>query len=923
MASDSFADMQGKTVCLVDGSGYIFRAYYSLPAMTRSDGTPTNAVYGFCLMLSRLLKDKPADRWAVLFDTARTTFRNTIYPAYKANRSDPPEDLVPQFALMREAVQAHGVASIELEGFEADDLIASLAHAAVAQGAKVTIVSSDKDLMQLVSPQIRMWDPMKNRWIDAQQVQEKFGVTPERVIDVQALAGDSSDNVPGVEGIGPKTAAELIQKYGDLESVLARASEIPQPRRRQRLMEQAEQALISRKLVTLRSDVPVELQRVTPPSLDPAALSDFFKAMEFSSLLKSLPPRNTPGSGGTQKEQDTQRQPETPAAGAAVTPDYALVQTPEALQAWCQRIMHEGVMAFDLETTSLTPHKAEVVGIALAVKPGQACYIPIGHRLVLLEEQLLPEQVWPALTSLLTEPSVLKVMHNAKYDLGVLLNLGITVTALDDTLLMSFVLDAGRHGHGMDELARLYLEFNPISFEEVCGKGKDQKNFADVSLEAACAYAAEDADVTVRLHKLFRQRLVQENMLTVYETIERPLPPVIAAMEHRGIQVNPDLLRTLSADFGQRLTQLEGEIRVLAEDESLNPGSPRQLGEVLFGKLGLPGAKKTRTGQFVTDQATLEPLQGQHEIVEKVLQWRHTAKLKSTYTDALLEHRDPDNDRVHTHFSMTGAQTGRLSSTEPNLQNIPIRTPEGRAIREAFIAAPGCMLVALDYSQIELRLLAEIADIESLRAAFARGEDIHKATAAQVFAVAPEAVDSTMRRHAKSINFGVIYGISAHGLALQIGASRTEAQRFIDQYLERYPGIAAYMERARAQMREQGFVRTLFGRKIHIRGGQNKNPVARRYAERQAINAPIQGSAADVIKRAMWRIHQSLCARGLEREFRVLLQVHDELVVEVPEGRVDEAVDLMRCEMEGAAAPLMDLRVALTVDCESGRTWGL
>ncbi|RVU36360.1 DNA polymerase I [Hwanghaeella grinnelliae] len=904
---------------LIDGSAYIFRAFFALPPMTRSDGTPTNAVMGFSSMILNLIEQTDADYVAVIFDAKRENFRNEIYPDYKGHRPDAPEELRPQFSLIRDATEAFNLPCLEMEGYEADDLIATYAKQAVAKGSKVTIVSSDKDLMQLVQDGIEMWDPMKNTAIHHDQVVEKFGVPPEKVVDVQALAGDSTDNVPGVPGIGIKTAAQLIVDYGDLDTLLERAGEIKQPKRRENLIEHAELARISRELVRLKQDVPVEvpLEELKRRPLDNDRLLEFLKLMEFKRLIARF-----------QTEEAAQEASE--AAAAPAETDYQLVQDEAALKAWIDAAYKTGILAVDTETTGLDAMQADLVGICLSTEPGKACYIPLGHvgegegDLLSSGDAEAPKQI-PMATALdllrpvLADPSVLKVGQNLKYDLQILGRLDVPVTPIDDTMLMSFCVDGGAHGHGMDELADLHLGMKTIKFEEVCGKGKNQITFDKVPLDKALAYAAEDADITLRLHRALKPRLLADRMTTLYETIERPLAQILADMERAGIKVDPKTLKEMSADFAKRIADLEAEIHKDAGQE-FNVASPKQLGEILFDKLGLKGGKKTKSGGYSTDSGVLEPLALDNPIVQKVLDFRGLSKLKSTYTDALVEDINPQTKRVHTSYSMVGAQTGRLSSTDPNLQNIPIRTAEGRRIREAFIAEPGCKLISLDYSQIELRLVAEIADLDALKQAFQDGLDIHAMTASEVFGVPLKEMDSETRRKAKAINFGIIYGISAFGLANQIGVSRTEAKDFIDRYFERFPGIRKFMDETVEGCREKGYVETLFGRRIHLGGINDKNPMRRGYAERQAINAPIQGTAADIIKRAMIRIPGALAEAGLD-DVTMLLQVHDELIFEAPADKAEKAVPVIRDVMEGAAGPARTLSVPLEVEAGIADNW--
>ncbi|GAB6052079.1 DNA polymerase I [Magnetospira thiophila] len=910
-----------KHVFLVDGSGFIFRAFHGLPMMTRNDGTPVNAVYGFATMLMKLLDDTDADHIAIIFDKARKTFRSDIYPDYKAHRPPPPEELVPQFDLIRQLVEAFNVPAVDHEGFEADDIIATYARLAVAEGADVTIVSSDKDLMQLVGDRVTMYDAMKNRVIGPEQVREKFGVGPEKVVEVQALAGDSSDNVPGVEGIGIKTAAQLILEYGDLETLLDRAGEIKQPKRREKLTTQADRARISRQLVTLRDDVPVPrpLSDFVVKRPDPHRLLGFIQEQNFKSLMAKIEGRLTANG-------DMERDAAAEATQAAR--DYELVRDLDHLRDWVETATMQGFLAVDTETTGLDPLRAELVGVSLALAPGRACYIPLAHRAAEDQNDLfsesgpatLPDQIplpeaLALLKPLLEDPAVLKIGQNLKYDMQILHRHGVDIAPFDDTMLLSFVLEGGLHGHGMDELAQLHLGLQTIKFSEVAGSGKKQITFDRVPLDEALDYAAEDADVTLRLHQLLKPRLVAEKLCTVYETLERPLVPVLRTMEAEGIRVDAALLKELSADFSARLGDLELEIHRLAGRE-FNVGSPKQLGEILFDEMSLPGGKKGKTGAYVTGASVLDDLAAAgHDLPARVLDWRQLAKLKSTYTDALLEQINPATGRVHTSFLQTGAATGRLSSSDPNLQNIPIRTEEGRKLRKAFIAEPGHVLLSADYSQIELRLLAHVADIGSLKQAFHEGTDIHALTASQVFGVPVAGMDPMIRRNAKAINFGIIYGISAFGLARQLGISNGEAKDYIDAYFKQYPGIRAYMEATKKFAATHGYVETLFGRRVHVRGINEKNPNARGFAERAAINAPIQGGAADIIKRAMIRLPGALTEAGLQT--KMLLQVHDELVLEVPETETAAATQVVRRVMEGAA----QLSVPLVVDAGTGPTW--
>ncbi len=919
------------TYYLVDASGFIFRAFHALPMMNRpSDRTPVNAVYGFTGMLMRLIDDLKVQHLAVIFDASGTTFRTEIFDQYKANRGEPPEELVPQFALVREATRAFGLKVIEKTGYEADDLIATYCRAATEAGQKAVIVSSDKDLMQLVSPTVSMFDPMKNRVIGAEEVAEKFGVPPDRVIDVQALAGDTVDNIPGVPGIGVKTAAQLITDFGDLDALLERAVEIKQPKRRQNLLDHAEMARLSRRLVTLAQDVPLEigLDDLDLPRFDPGPLTAFLGEQGFKSLTARAAAWRQGGAGTAAPGVDA----EAPLPPEAVEADYKLVTTPEGLEAWIALCRQVGVMALDTETTGLDASRAGLVGISLAHAPGAACYIPIGHSdagaqdgLVLepdtarppAPEQMPLDTALALLKPLLEDDSVLKVGQNLKYDYQILARHGIRVTPVDDTMLLSYVLDGTAHGHGMDELAQLHLGHATTKIDSLIGKGKAQITFDRVPIDKALHYAAEDADITLRLWRLLKPRLAAERMTQVYERIERPMITLIGEMETAGIKLDPAILKAMSEEFATRLGTLEGEVHDLA-GRPFNLGSPKQLGEVLFDELGLPAPKKTKTGAYATGSEVLEPLAHQgFEICQKLLDWRQLSKLKSTYTDALQEAINPRTGRVHTSFSLAVTATGRLSSNDPNLQNIPVRTEAGRKIRTAFVAEPGHKLVSIDYSQIELRIVAHAADIGALKQAFVDGTDIHALTAAQVFGVPIADMTPEVRRRAKAINFGIIYGISAFGLAQQLGIPQGEASRFIKAYLERFSELKAWMDTIKAEAKKQGHVRTLFGRKCVISGIGDKNPARRGFAERQAINAPIQGTAADIIKRALARIPAALAAAGLSKARR-LLQVHDELVFEVPEGDVDALIAAVRPVMEGAAS----LSVPLVAEAGVGDTWG-
>src|SRR5688572_11691562 len=936
-----------KHVYLVDGSGYIFRAFHALPPLTRSDGTHVNAVLGFTNMLLKLLDETDADHIGVIFDAGRTSFRNEIYAEYKANRPDVPPELIPQFSMVREATRACNVACVEMEGYEADDIIATYACRAKEAGADVTIVSSDKDLMQLVNDKVRMLDPIKNRPISFPEVQEKFGVTPDKVIDIQALAGDSTDNVPGVPGIGVKTAAELINTYGSLEELLARAGEIKQPKRRENLLANAELARISKKLVTLSCDIKLDtpLEGLERRKLDVPRLLEFVKANEFRALATRILARHGGGeANGAGPQVDTAPpampanvgislaaapKAELPAPPAAVPFDpgeYELVQDKPVLERWVREARALGSVAFSTRTTSTHVIKGRLCGVALALAPGKACYVPLDHGSggdLLGGER--PKQVpmteaLAIIKPLLEDPSVLKIGHDIKFDLAVMTKYGIALGPIDDAMLISYALEGGAHGQDLGELSAINLEHTPIAHGDVCGTGKSAVTFDTVALEKALPYAAEKPDVALRLHQVLKPRLAQERLLTLYETIERPLVPVVAAMEVAGIKVDARTLQALSADFAGRIAQIEREIQDIAGSE-LNPGSPKQLGEVLFDKLKLPGGKKGKTGAYGTGADILEELAltSGHPLPQKILDWRQLTKLKSTYTDTLQNEIDPTTGRVHTSYALALTPTGRLSSSDPNLQNIPVRTEEGRRIRHAFVAEKGHKLVSVDYSQIELRLAADMADIPALRDAFREGKDIHAMTASQVFGVPVEGMDPMVRRRAKAINFGIIYGISAFGLAAQLGIPQAEARDYIGAYFARYPGIREYMERCKKFAREHGYVETLFGRRCHIPGINDKNPAKRSYMERAAINAPLQGTAADIIKRAMIRIPPALQERGLKA--RMLLQVHDELVFEVPDAEIEELSTVARAIMEKAHEPARKLSVPLTCEAGAGMNW--
>ena len=925
-------DAKPNHLYLVDGSAYIFRAYHRLPPLTNIHGEPVGAVYGYTTMLWKLADElNKADgptHMAVVLDKAGTSFRNDLYDQYKANRPEAPEDLRPQFPMIRDATRAFSLPLIEEENVEADDMIASYTKAALAEGWKVTIVSSDKDLMQLIEPndqgRVDMLDTMKNARMNRATVEEKFGVGPEKLGDVLGLMGDSSDNIPGVPGIGPKTASKLINEFGDIESVLAAAPEMKKSKMRDNLIEFTDQARLSRILVTLRDDCPLPdtLESFLIQDIPHEPLHEFLSHHGFNSLLKKL------GGNGQAEPQDPDvaDRPSgrlainTSEAPAIDRSKYECVQTIAALDQWIERATTQGVCAVDLETDSLESVTARIVGVCLAIAPNEACYVPLGHgsgdMFGETPQQIGLEDALARLKPLLEDDAVLKVGQNLKYDMGVLAQHDIKIAPFDDTLVMSFNLDAGLHGHGMDELSKLHLGHECISFKSLTGTGRKAIGFAEVPLEKATEYGAEDADVTLRLWEILRLRMAPERATRIYQMVDRPLVPVIAKMEEAGVLVDREELARLSKTFAEEMEKLEAQIHELA-GESFSIGSPKQLGEILFGKLGLKGGKKGKSGQYSTDVTVLERLAGDGEpIAQKVVDWRQLAKLKSTYTDALQEQINARTGRVHTSYSLSGAQTGRLSSTEPNLQNIPIRSEIGRQIRQAFVAAPGNVILAADYSQIELRLAAHIADVASLKEAFANGEDIHNRTARELFG----AEDRDARARAKTINFAILYGISRWGLAKRLEVDPDEAQEMIDTYFERFPGINQYISTTLQSVRETGYTETLFGRKTWFERIKSSNQAERQGSERAAINAPIQGTSADIIKRAMARMLPALADAGLD-DVRMLMQVHDELVFELPEGDVDAASAVIRSVMSGAAEPAVKLSVPLDVDIGTGKNW--
>ena len=924
---------KGHHLHLIDGSGFIFRAYHALPPLTRkSDGLPVGAVSGFCNMLFKIIEDQKGSNapthLVVVFDAKGKTFRSDIYPEYKMNRPPAPEDLIPQFPLTRDATRAFGLACIEQEGFEADDIMATLAVQAREAGGHVTIVSSDKDLMQLVGNGVEMYDAMKNKRIGPEQVEEKFGVAPNRVIDVQSLAGDSVDNVPGAPGIGVKTAALLINEYGDLDSLLERASEIKQPKRRETLIENADQIRTSRDLVTLKTDMEMDCDfddfQVQAP--DPEVVLKFLAEMEFRTMSARIANKlgvsapEISSDGINNEDQITEAEPIS-----INTEKYELIDNVNDLNRWVTKIYQRGYVAVDTETSGLNDMIVDLVGICLSVEIGEACYIPVGHTngeddlfggASLCNGQINLDEALEILRPVLQDPSIIKIGQNVKYDTKIFARYDVNLAPVDDTMLLSYAINGGKHNHGMDYLSERYLNHKPISIKTLLGSGKSAITFDKVSINDAVNYAAEDADITLRLWKLFKPMLHESSVTKVYETLERPLIPVLAKMEMNGIKVDRNTLSRMSNNFAQSMSGLEAEIYNLA-GQTFNVGSPKQLGEILFDKLELPGGKKGKTGAYGTGVDVLEDLASEgHELPVKVLDWRQMSKLKSTYTDALQGHINPNTGRVHTSYVISGASTGRLSSTDPNLQNIPIRSEAGRKIREAFIAEEGNVLLSLDYSQIELRILAHIAKIDTLKQAFHEGQDIHALTASQMFNVPLENMDPMIRRQAKAINFGVIYGISGFGLARNLRIPRKEAQSFIDTYFERFPEIRTYMDETVSFAKENGYVETLFGRKVHTSEINAKGPQAG-FAKRAAINAPIQGTAADIIRRAMIQMPNAIAHLPV----KMLLQVHDELIFEVSKVALNETTEVVRKIMEKASEPVVKLDVPLVVDAGFGNNW--
>jgi DNA polymerase-1 len=909
---------------LIDGSGFIFRAFHALPPMTRSDGTPVNAVLGFCNMLIRFLTEFGVARIAVIFDAKGDNFRNAIYDQYKANRSAPPEELVPQFGLIREATAAFSLPCIELNGYEADDLIATYTRLAQERGEEVVIVSSDKDMMQLIRPGVTMFDPIKYKGIGPAEVMEKFGVAPDRVVDIQSLAGDSTDNVPGVPGIGVKTAAQLITEYGDLDTLLARAHEIKQPKRRESLIEFAEQARISRKLVLLDAyaPVPTPVEELTVHEPDTDRLVAFLTEQEFRTTLARVQSRLRE----TGELAEHEHAGDALALPPEIAASYELVNEIAALESWLARAAMSGRLAFDVHTDIAQPVACQITGIALAVAAGEACYVPLYHsggggtasgELGLGGDapvQLPIAEVIARLGPVMSDPAILKIAHNAKFDTQILACLGIAVAPIDDTLLLSYVLDGSSQDHGIAPLSERALGVTAQSLVELTGTGRAALTFAQLAPDKALPYAAQQVDLVVRLQAALRARLVAERQVTLYERIDRPLVPVVAGMEQAGIKVDRTILARLAQGFGERLATLEQQIHATA-GRPFNIGSPKQIGEVLFDELKLPSGRKVKSGGWSTDSDVLEPLAEQFPIARQVLDWRGLSKLKSTYADSLVNEIQGATGRVHTNFALAATNTGRLSSIDPNLQNIPIRTEDGRLIRTAFVADEGNVLLSVDYSQIELRLAAEIAGIAALKQAFLDGDDVHALTASQVFGVPMSEMTRDIRAKAKAINFGIIYGISGFGLGQQLGVGAREAGDYIKQYLERFHELRTYMDETKAYARLHGYVLTLAGRKCYMPGIQNKIPSVRAGAERQAVNARIQGTAADIMKRAMIRVDKALTRT--RSPAKMLLSVHDELVFEVPEGAAEEAAELVKREMEAAAT----LGIPLVAEGRWGKSW--
>jgi len=911
---------------LIDGSGYIFRAYYALPPLTRkSDGLPVGAVSGFCSMLFKLLEDSKSNEnlqkpshFAVIFDAARKTFRNEIYSDYKANRSEAPDDLAPQFEYIRKSVVAFNLPSVDLPNYEADDLIATYAEQILAKGAKVTIVSSDKDLMQLYRKDVRLFDPMKNKFITSEDIVTKFGVGSEKVIDVQSLAGDSSDNVPGVPGIGVKTAAELINKYGTLEKLLDNAHEIKQNKRRETLIENKDKAIISKKLVTLMKDVPVErkIEEFKLKKIDKDKLYKFLREMEFNRLLSSvISAYGEPELGEAATEAKLEKR-----QGNINKKNYHLITSEKEIDEWINEAEEAGELAIDTETSSLDAHQADLVGISLSTKIGKACYIPIGHK---FKGCLKKENVIKKLKPLLEDKSVKKIGQNIKFDFIVLFKQGINMNSMEDTMLMSYVLDAGKNRHNMDTLSEIHLQHKTISFKEIVGTGKKEINFSDVELDKAMEYAAEDADITYRLYKIFNKNLKLEKLTNIYSIFEKPLIKILAFMEIEGIKIDNKFLKVLSEKFEKKINKLEKEVFKISKKE-FNIASPKQLGEIIYNDLKIAVLKKTRKGSFATNASVLEDLAFKgHKFPQLILDWRQVSKLKNTYSDALPEHINPTTKRIHTSFLLAATTTGRLASSDPNLQNIPIKSEDGKDIRKAFTAEKGFTLISADYNQIEMRILADLADVKELKKAFKNNEDIHSLTASQVFNVELKKVDKDMRRKAKAINFGIIYGISQYGLAKQINVSNHEADEFLKAYFSRFPEIKIYMDNTIKFCRKSGYVNNIFGRRSHFNGINDKNFNVRNFQERASINAPIQGSASEIMRLAMIRIDKKFESLK-NNNSKMLLQIHDELIFEVPEKEVTTITKIIQEEMTSVTeSDLHSFSTPLTVDVNTGDNWGI
>jgi len=910
---------------LIDGSGYIFRAYYALPPLTRkSDGMPTGAVSGFCNMLFKLLEDSKSkenlDRpshFAVIFDSARKNFRNEIYKDYKANRSDAPDDLIPQFDFIRKSVLAFNLPSIEMLNYEADDLIATYVDQILKIGAKVTIVSSDKDLMQLYKKGVRIYDPMKNKFIKEEDVQVKFGVTSDKVIDVQSLAGDSSDNVPGVPGIGVKTAAELINKYGNLENLLQKATEIKQNKRRETILENKEKALISKKLVTLKKDVPVKerLENFILKEVDKDKLFNFLREMEFNRLLSSA--ISTYGEPKFKKDETTSSFEKSDKIN---TKNYKLIEQIDELDEWIHEVEENGEFAIDTETTSLDPHQAELVGISISTKIGKACYIPISHT---SGKCIDKKKVINKLRPILEDQSIKKIGQNIKFDYIIFYHNGVNLNSLEDTMLISYVLDAGKNRHNMDTLSEIHLGHKPISYKDLVGTGKKQINFKDVDIKKALEYAAEDADITFRLYKILKTNLNKEKLLNIYEMFEKPMIKILAGMEISGIKVDDKFLKILSKKFEKKIKDLEQKIFKISKKE-FNIASTKQLGEILYNELKISTLKKTKKGSFATSASVLEDLAFKgNELPKLVLDWRQISKLKNTYSDSLQEHINPKTKRVHTSFLLAATTTGRLASSDPNLQNIPIKTEDGKEIRKSFIAEKGKKLISADYNQIEMRILADLADVKELKKAFKNNQDIHSLTASQIFNCDIKKVNADMRRKAKAINFGIIYGISQYGLAKQIMVSNQEAQEFLNSYFLRFPEIKDYMSKTIKFCRKSGYVNNIFGRRSHISGINDKNFNVRNFQERAAINAPIQGSASEIMRLAMIRLNKKF-EQTKNNQCKMLLQIHDELIFEIPINEEKNLVKLIINEMASVKdSDLHTFSTPLTVDVNTGENWGI